>query len=542
MNRLFTFLFLSLLFNIVQAQLRSPEYQKGKAILSGTIANYSPDDHPDLKIGAPNIVMGAAETLFPTIEADGSFKINIPLYHNTQVRMTIGKADIVILLSPDKETNVAVNLINPQGKQFVFSGQYATINNEWCQPELITRIAPVYRNGDILDSIAGISANEFKKRCIDQYKQCVAHNNTKTQFSEDTRTLANLSCAFDCIENLNATRYCLQTAYQKKENITREQASTAFANFDFPANFYDFLKNFPVNHPLALYCYNYRNVISGELYELHHDPLKFEKYLLSKAALTKEEQALIRQYETALKTGIPFQQGSELISLIAKYPKEYNEFSQKLFTKAKEYLSHIMQDSTCLMVDYIRAIYMRSSLYNLKPLTTQQEAMATEITNPIFLGLIQDMNRQMQPRAKATTKKYSVCEAPKVSEEELLSALVDRHKGKVQFIDFWATWCGGCRRTIKEYEPIKKELGENVAFVYLTGPSSIEKTWKILIQDIVGEHYWLNEKQWGYLWKHFQMKGLPMYLVIDKQGNIVKRFTHVTRKELEELLKQEINK
>ncbi|MCS2259963.1 hypothetical protein NXV46_02985 [Bacteroides thetaiotaomicron] len=141
MNRLFTFLFLSLLFNIVQAQLRSPEYQKGKAILSGTIANYSPDDHPDLKIGAPNIVMGAAETLFPTIEADGSFKINIPLYHNTQVRMTIGKADIVILLSPDKETNVAVNLSNPQGKQFVFSGQYATINNEWCQPELITRIA-----------------------------------------------------------------------------------------------------------------------------------------------------------------------------------------------------------------------------------------------------------------------------------------------------------------------------------------------------------------------------------------------------------------
>ena len=219
MNRLFTFLFLSLLFNIVQAQLRSPEYQKGKAILSGTIANYSPDDHPDLKIGAPNIVMGAAETLFPTIEADGSFKINIPLYHNTQVRMTIGKADIVILLSPDKETNVA----------------------------------PVYRNGDILDSIAGISANEFKKRCIDQYKQCVAHNNTKTQFSEDTRTLANLSCAFDCIENLNATRYCLQTAYQKKENITREQASTAFANFDFPANFYDFLNSFPVNHPLALY-------------------------------------------------------------------------------------------------------------------------------------------------------------------------------------------------------------------------------------------------------------------------------------------------
>ena len=42
MNRLFTCLCLSLLFNLAQAQLPIPEYQKGKAILSGTIANYHP--------------------------------------------------------------------------------------------------------------------------------------------------------------------------------------------------------------------------------------------------------------------------------------------------------------------------------------------------------------------------------------------------------------------------------------------------------------------------------------------------------------------
>lgn len=33
-----------------------------------------------------------------------------------------------------------------------------------------------------------------------------------------------------------------------------------------------------------------------------------------------------------------------------------------------------------------------------------------------------------------------------------------------------------------------------------------------------------------------------MYPVIDKQGKIVERFIHVTRKELEEILKHEINK
>lgn len=542
MNKLIITLYLSLLCSIAQAQLPIPEYQKGKTILSGTIANYNPADNLMFKIGAPNIVMGSAETLFPTVEADGSFKIDIPLYHSTQIRIIIGNADFVILLSPEKETNVAINLSNPKGKQFIFSGQYATINNEWCQPELKTKIPPVYRDGDMLDSILGISANEFKKRCIDQYQQYIAHNNAQLQFSEDIRTLANLSCAFDCMENLYATRYCLQTAYQKKKNITRNQAFAAFADFDYPADFYDFLKILPVNHPLALYCYNYRNAISADLYELHHDPLMFEKYLLAKATLTQEEQTLIRQHEIAFKTGTAFQQGSELMALSVKYSKEDEQFRWELFSKAKERLSNIMQDSTCLIVDYLRAVYMRSSLYNLKPLTTLQETMASEITNPIFLGIIQDMNRQMQPRRKTITKEPNICKAPEVAEEELLDSLIARHKGKVQFIDFWATWCGGCRRMIKEYEPVKKELGEEVAFVYLTGPSSIEKTWKILIQDIPGEHYWLNEKQWGYLWKHFQMSGLPMYLVIDKQGNIAKRFIHVTRKELEEILKQEINK
>ena len=51
-----------------------------------------------------------------------------------------------------------------------------------------------------------------------------------------------------------------------------------------------------------------------------------------------------------------------------------------------------------------------------------------------------------------------------------------------------------------------------------------------------------EKEQWGYLWNHFQMTGLPMYLIIDKKGNIAKQFTHVTAKELKELLELEVNR
>lgn len=543
MSRLLVFLCLSLLFGIAQAQLPAPEYQKGKATLSGTIVNYNPSENLDFRIGAPNILMGAATTLYPTIDADGAFKIDIPVYHDTQVRMCIGKADLVFLVSPDKETGVSINLNAPQGKQFVFSGQYASINNEWCQPELITKIPPIYSDEEMLDSIADIDANEFKKRCLDRYKRYTEHNNTQLQFSEDARTLANLTCAFDCLENLQTAHYCLQTAYQKKNNITREKAFGVFYDILLPDDFHNYLKDFPVNHPLAFYCYNYRNVVYAGFYTSKNDQLEFENYLLANASLTKEDRSFIEQYVTTFKAGEQFKQRNTLMDIEMKYSEEREKFVWQLFTQAKERLSNMVQDSTCQFVDYLRAIYMRSSFYNLMPLTQQQEIMASEITTPIFLGIIQDMNQQMQPRQKAATKQFTVCETPKVPEKDLLTALIARHKGKVQFIDFWATWCGGCRQIIKEYEPLKKEMDKDkIAFVYLTGPSSIKKTWEILIQDIAGEHYWLNKEEWGYLWEHFQMKGLPMYLVIDKQGNIAKRFTHITAKELKDLLEQEINK
>lgn len=45
MNRLFTFLCLLLLFCTTKAQLTAPEFHKGKAMLSGKIANYNLSRH-----------------------------------------------------------------------------------------------------------------------------------------------------------------------------------------------------------------------------------------------------------------------------------------------------------------------------------------------------------------------------------------------------------------------------------------------------------------------------------------------------------------
>lgn len=68
---------------------------------------------------------------------------------------------------------------------------------------------------------------------------------------------------------------------------------------------------------------------------------------------------------------------------------------------------------------------------------------------------------------------------------------------------------------------VKEELkGEDIVFVYLTGPSSPMKTYENMIPDIPGEHYRLSGDQWKYVGNRFRVTGIPHYVLVDKTGKV----------------------
>jgi thiol-disulfide isomerase/thioredoxin len=99
-------------------------------------------------------------------------------------------------------------------------------------------------------------------------------------------------------------------------------------------------------------------------------------------------------------------------------------------------------------------------------------------------------------------------------------------RGKVVYIDVWATWCSPCLAEFPYYRNLFKELGgnENVEFLFLSVDNQGEK-WKtflsekdapkgIHIREGVGFGHPLVQES-------YNMWGVPRYILIDREGKIV---------------------
>ena len=111
-----------------------------------------------------------------------------------------------------------------------------------------------------------------------------------------------------------------------------------------------------------------------------------------------------------------------------------------------------------------------------------------------------------------------------IAGEEVFKTIVADYKGKPVLVDFWATWCPPCRAAMKTIVPVKEAMADKVTFVYVTTTSSPEDTWNEMIKEIHGDHYYVTEDQWNTLLDQFESEGIPTYVIVDKEGNVVNKY------------------
>lgn len=95
-------------------------------------------------------------------------------------------------------------------------------------------------------------------------------------------------------------------------------------------------------------------------------------------------------------------------------------------------------------------------------------------------------------------------------------------KGKIVFIDFWASWCPPCVQSIPAVEGLYKQYADNPNVVFL-GINVNEDKQKVI--DFVKEKGITYKVLSGdrEVMSKYKIKSIPSFFVIDKDGNIANK-------------------
>jgi thiol-disulfide isomerase/thioredoxin len=270
--------------------------------------------------------------------------------------------------------------------------------------------------------------------------------------------------------------------------------------------------------------------------------------------LNEEDTRLIEEWEIydnmeCVRRYREVMQKEEIHALIAKLHNERPGmiFREKSITNIRKNLEKFWGISSGPATDIIYAQDQCRRIIGEFTYVSEAELgrIQERILDPFIREYIAISNEAVKRQVELNKSKsgFVIGEVPQSEPENLFDEIMKNYRGKVVFVDFWATWCGPCRAGMQRMKPLKEELdGLDIAFVYLTGPSSPRNTWENMITDIRGNHYYLSGDEWNHLSAHFNISGIPHYVLVGKGGEVInQRLRFNDNTQLKNLLMEHMN-
>lgn len=503
-------------------------WEKGDATVSGKIWGYVPNTL-EWTVMYSNPITGKNNNKPLEIDDKGAFSMKVPIYSPTNLTIASKAAYIPIKVAPGKESNIIINLPefyregsrllkeqDSYGKKYYYGGYLARLNNDLANEDIMRAVQL-----DYTEFIGDMNVNEYIAFLNGKYNESVTHNDA-LDISPLAKKIINTPEAFLLGNSIEYADDNLIQAFAKKNKLSREEAQKTYKPAEKNKDYIDYYQLIPYNDPAILLVPNIGNFIQSMRYARSktNDPYEVVRYLSQHDEVSKEDRAFFKEYISAEESNKEFKKASSIESIFNKYSSLTDEYQKNQMGVG--FLSQIWKTDKALLFDLINAQKTGSQIEDFNPLTDEQKQELSDYPEVIKQVLLEE-NDALLARIEENKNKtgFTVLNTPTNADEELFVEMLKPFKGKVILVDVWATWCGPCRMANKEMEPLKAQLADekDLVFLYLAGEDSPENTWENMIPDLKGQHYRVNQAQWDYLRESLKARGVPTYIIIDKEGN-----------------------
>jgi len=106
---------------------------------------------------------------------------------------------------------------------------------------------------------------------------------------------------------------------------------------------------------------------------------------------------------------------------------------------------------------------------------------------------------------------------------KMFEDVLAQYKGKVIYVDFWASWCPPCRGEMPSSQKLHSQFeGKDVVFLYVSFDRAAD-AWKNGIEkmDIKGVHYFPAGDANQAVSTKYGINGIPRYMLVDKNGKVI---------------------
>lgn len=171
--------------------------------------------------------------------------------------------------------------------------------------------------------------------------------------------------------------------------------------------------------------------------------------------------------------------------------------------------------------EVIQAYFKRQLIINMILKKYDRKSIISHLDNYIAeYGSNKQLEQWMKEIEYGVTESDDLLLTDANNKKYTWQTLLKQHKGKVVYVDFWASWCGPCIGEMPSSKKLHQDL-KDVVFVYLALNDEADAWRKAMERHQVQTHSYLvtNSKSSNFVTGH-KITSIPRYMIIDKNGKM----------------------